>query len=457
MQAIHFFRSILKLRIGVGLFVILFLLGGATLSVNADRNNDDGIKIKVQNVIKVDENISEPNKNPSKSQSQIEGMITAENTATLDAEANEVLAVQNRLILAGSSLCVEARKLELASSTESIVADIFLTKQDKAISVIEIKTGIDISSLVDETNTSECLNATPDYLAVGERLIAVGSGGGIPVSDAPATSLAEQWSSEFIGEVPNRPNGNNTQVFVFDAFCDIQLPDHVAITTSIPGGEDVNLCGHGHAVQDVIQFMAPKAEVHPVRVMDDHLVTSMGTLIIELDKKMNEVLAERNNLKRTVWNLSLSVNSKRKDIVPLKYMLKEIHQNKGLIVAASGNKGKDKASFPARYNFVVSVGAIGTEGNRTEYSNQGEIYAPGGNGKCRANPEGCLILADPTSDTGYSYYSGTSFAAPFTSGLATLIQQKGLRAPNKIREHLYDATDATNDVIHIPTILETMP
>lgn len=455
MQAIFFLKSILKWRLALALFVILSLIGAPTFSVNADRNSDDGMTIEVGPVVLVDEGDSK------QGQSQIDSMITADGRAALDTstEAEETFAVQNRLIVAGSTACIEAQRLPLAIHSEEIVADITLAKQDRAILVINTKANVSLTTLVEEINALACddLTAIPDYLTIGERLISIGSGGGLPVSSAPATSLAEQWSSELIGDVPNRPNGNNTQVFVFDAFCDVELPDHVAITTSIPGGEEVNLCGHGHAVQDVIQFMAPKAEIHPVRVLDDHLVTSLGTLIIELDKKMNDVLAERNNLKRTVWNLSLSVNTKRKEIKSLQYMLKEIHKNKGVIVAASGNKGKEKASFPARYNFVVSIGAIGTDGHRTAYSNQGEIYAPGGNGKCRANPESCLILADPNSETGYSYYSGTSFAAPFGSGLVTLIQQKGLRNPNKIRQHLYSATDATNDVIHVPTILDTIP
>lgn len=81
------------------------------------------------------------------------------------------------------------------------------------------------------------------------------------------------------------------------------------------------------------------------------------------------------------------------------------------IVAAAGNEGTTTVSFPAAYSNVVGVGAVDTSGRRMSFSNTGS---------------GLTVVAGGSAmvATGTDYISsatGTSFAAPYVSGLVALL------------------------------------
>jgi thermitase len=51
-----------------------------------------------------------------------------------------------------------------------------------------------------------------------------------------------------------------------------------------------------------------------------------------------------------------------------------------ILVAASGNNGVYRVSYPAAYSTVIAVGSVGTTGERSSFSNYGtnlELVAPG--------------------------------------------------------------------------------
>lgn len=102
------------------------------------------------------------------------------------------------------------------------------------------------------------------------------------------------------------------------------------------------------------------------------------------------------------------------------YLRQAIHyalDRNTIVVAASGNDGCDCITYPARYPEVVAVGAQSPSGNRSFFSSYGsaiDILAPGEN---ITTPS----WSSSAGSTGYSTgIAGTSFSAPYVSGMLSL-------------------------------------
>ncbi len=108
-------------------------------------------------------------------------------------------------------------------------------------------------------------------------------------------------------------------------------------------------------------------------------------------------------------------------------------ESKGVVViAASGNNGKNKVSYPARFEEAVSVGSS-KEGKRSRFSNGGDrldVSAPGEQ----------ILSAVPGGQ--YGAKSGTSMSSPYVAGAAALvIAQHPDWTPAQVKEHLKRAVN----------------
>ncbi len=96
-----------------------------------------------------------------------------------------------------------------------------------------------------------------------------------------------------------------------------------------------------------------------------------------------------------------------------------VYTKGALAFAASGNDGMQLNTYPAAYNWVLAIAAVGYNGNRASYSNYGafvDLAAPGGGND--GNPSHDILSTWPGNT--YAYAAGTSMATPHASGVAAL-------------------------------------
>lgn len=172
--------------------------------------------------------------------------------------------------------------------------------------------------------------------------------------------------------------------------------------------------GHGTHVAGIIAAtmdnsigiagLAPECRILPVKVLGsngdgDTLLVSAG--IKDAADKGAKII-----------NLSLAGPADQSMADAVRYA-----QQKGcVVVAAAGNEGLSGASYPARYDDVVGVGATNRANARATWSAVGSNY---GTGVDVAAPGDGVFSTLPGSR--YGAMSGTSMASPFVAAVAALV------------------------------------
>lgn len=201
-------------------------------------------------------------------------------------------------------------------------------------------------------------------------------------------------------------DGDNILSFLTDIY------NHGTPIAGIIGAKGDNNQGISGVCQDVTMVS--------LRVYD---INSYGDINPISDKIVSAITyAEENNIK--ILNMSFSSNY-------YETVKNVISSYTGLVVTSAGNLGKDidedpSYAYPAAYTLenIITVGASDAYDNKWDdyipgtyhpnVSNYGatkvDLFAPGDD------------VYSTSSDGGYSSFSGTSFAAPYVTGVAALLK-----------------------------------
>lgn len=187
--------------------------------------------------------------------------------------------------------------------------------------------------------------------------------------------------------------------YIFNESCDWDSNGHGTNVTGIIGAETNNYRGIAGVNWDVA--------IIPLRVL-----SSDGTGYVS---DTIEAIYDAADIGCDVINISLGSSSySYAEGLAVSYAI-----SKGCIVVASaGNDGDASYTYPASYDGVISVGSIDKNLSVSSFSqrnNKVDVTAPG---------EFVFTTADWYKDINYSdyaYVSGTSFSAPYVSGIAALM------------------------------------
>ncbi|MFG3582389.1 type VII secretion-associated serine protease mycosin [Micromonospora chersina] len=249
---------------------------------------------------------------------------------------------------------------------------------------------------------------------------------------APARPVAEQpWPQQRYAPDRLAPlaTGAGVVVAVVDSGVDRSHPQLAGrvldgVDLLDPGGDGTRDCaGHGTGVASIIaaaprpgvafRGLAPDARILPVRVSEQQVVDGResGRTVGAADFARSIRWAVDHDA--DVVNLSVVLYA---DDPAVRAAIAYAVRRDVVVVAAAGNlhDSGDPRPYPAAYDGVLGVGAIGADGTRAAFSQTGpyvDLVAPGGD----------VLMAAPRQ--GHHRAEGTSYAAPFVAGTAALLRQ----------------------------------
>lgn len=217
-----------------------------------------------------------------------------------------------------------------------------------------------------------------DAAAVNTTVCIIDSGYDINHPDLPNSGVTGSVTSQYAGNWNNDGNGHGT---------------HVAGTIAALGGNGIGVVGVNPSAQ---------LGLHIVKIFNNNGDWAYGSDLIRAIEQCSDSGA-------TVVNMSLggpgSSQSERQ-------AMQTFYNNGMLLVAAAGNDGNNRYSYPASYDSVYSVAATDSNNSRanfSQYNNQVEIAAPG------------VGVRSTIPGGRYAYFNGTSMATPHVAGVSALV------------------------------------
>lgn len=243
-------------------------------------------------------------------------------------------------------------------------------------------------------------------------------------------------------------------------------------------GHNYDMSDHGLFIAGIVKRIAPRARIHLIQALNEYGVGST-TVIADGFRKIQE-LRRRLKIEDAPYIVNCSftfavpvlhdavTQTLKRSLVPhdttdlpenmlpllerpdwpgvrdlFESILSLARRDKEMcaIVAAAGNdseRGAIRAArYPARLGLALGVGALGTDGNRADFSNFPDSPISDGLmalGDARSLFTGNTPPGSSAPGTGYADWAGTSFATPVIAGaLAMLMSKYGMSVSEAIQ------------------------
>lgn len=246
---------------------------------------------------------------------------------------------------------------------------------------------------------------------------------------APVTVVAASVDDEFVSQqwgwyrvkadlaYEAGYSGEGVVVALLDTGVDVGHPDLAANIIDGRNFVDDNdnvtdVDGHGTMVAGVVAAVANNSigvvgVASNVSIMPLKVISESGGSLIDISLAIRYAADNGAN----VIGMSLG-GTLSKGSLAMEAAVNYAYQKGCVLVAAAGNNDTSELFYPAAYENVIAVSAIDEDDQKASFSNYGhyiDFCAPGVN-----------ILSTWPNGT-YAYGSGTSFAAPFVTGVVALM------------------------------------
>jgi hypothetical protein len=192
------------------------------------------------------------------------------------------------------------------------------------------------------------------------------------------------------------------------------------LSPNLTGGELLPYAGHGTFVAGGARSMAPRADVFVSNVF----ATAGSALETDFAADLQSALRRGADI---IHVSGTAPTRKNLPLLSFSRWLTQLRRYKSTVcVAAAGNSGSSRVSWPAASPEVISVGALAADWrSRANFSNYGgwvDVYAPGrnlinayttGQYRCQMTP----YAGQVRTFHGMVQWSGTSFSSPIFTGL----------------------------------------
>lgn len=226
----------------------------------------------------------------------------------------------------------------------------------------------------------------------------------------------QQWNYEMI-KAPEAweivPDSSNTRIAVLDTGIDSNHPSlsdfvDTSLGKSFVGGDTGDRAGHGtHVAGTIASYgdvsgVMQSATLIPVKVLND---SGSGTMY-----GIQQGITYAASVNADVINMSLGGGGYDRG---MEEAIEAANGQGTIVVAAAGNDGLEKVSYPAAYDSAIAVGSVTSSKTRSSFSNYGQeldVMAPGSD----------IYSTLPNGE--YDNLSGTSMATPHVAGVLGLIR-----------------------------------